>query len=136
MYGPLNDRPGREPASSEQLPPPPAPDTVPGASAIIADGFEPIENLTGAVWIVEIWPSEHKRSVPETRPEWIGEQPEGRMWCIRSPWPGLKASEALSVIWAELPRDGSDEVAAAAEILSYPEDAARRILDDLSAERP
>ena len=65
----------------------------------------PIETLTGTFWIVQHWPEQHRRSVPETRPEWRDGQPDGRLWFVRSPWEGLSASQVLSVVWANLSRE-------------------------------
>jgi hypothetical protein len=91
------------PNHRKRLPPPPGPQAVHGVAAIIAEGFEPIESLTGILWIVEVWPAADKRSVPETRSGWLGEQPDSELWLIRSPWPDISTSDALSLVWANLP---------------------------------
>jgi hypothetical protein len=103
-----NDARQSDPASREiaaQEKPPAAPETVAGAHELIAAGFEPIETLTGACWVVDHWPEEHRRFVPESRPEWLDSRPDGRLWFVRSPWDGLSAGQVLSVVWANLPRD-------------------------------
>jgi hypothetical protein len=82
---------------------------VAGAAEIMAAGFAPLETLTGVFWVVNHWPEQHRRSVPETRPEWIDGQPDGRLWFVRSPWDGLSASQVLSVIWAHLPREDESQ---------------------------
>jgi hypothetical protein len=107
-YRGLNDARQREPAARDigvQEAPPAGPETVDGAAEILAAGFVPIETLTGAFWIVRHWPKQHRRSVPETRPEWLHGQADGRLRFVRSPWDGLSASQVLSVIWAHLPRE-------------------------------
>ena len=78
----------------------PGPDTVPGVTELRAAGFEPIEDHTGALWLGRQWPEEHSRWVTETRAAWL-EFPnaDGRLWLVRSPWPGLDVSDTLSVLW-------------------------------------
>ncbi|MBO0884117.1 MAG: hypothetical protein J2P17_28055, partial [Mycobacterium sp.] len=116
----------------------PGPESVPGATAIMAEGFVPLENLTGVFWVVEVWPEAHVRSVPETRTEWTGIQPDGRVWFVRSPWAELAPSEALSVVWAVLRRNTDpremDESAwpqIAADVLTWPVERAREVLAEL-----
>jgi len=103
----------------------------------MADGFTPIENLTGVFWIAEVWPEEHRRSVPETRTEWAGLQPGERVWFLRSPWAGLSVGEALSVVWTVLRRntdvrevDDSAWPAMAARVLAWPAERARQVLGE------
>lgn len=111
-YRGLNDARQHEPAARDigvQKAPPAGPETVDGATEIMAAGFAPIETLTGAFWVVNQWPEQHRRSVPETRPEWIDGQSDGRLWFVRSPWDGLSASQVLSVIWAHLPREDESQ---------------------------
>lgn len=107
-YRGLNDARQGDPAARDihvQEEPPAGPETVDGAAKILAAGFVPIETLTGAFWILKQWPEQHRRSVPETRLQWLDGQPDGRLWFVRSPWNGLSASQVLSVVWANLPRE-------------------------------
>lgn len=107
-YRGLNDASQKEPAAQDmgvQDEPPAGPETVEGAAEILAAGFVSIETLTGSFWVVPQWPEQHRRSVPETRPEWLNGQPEGRLWFVRSPWEELSASQVLTVVWANLPRE-------------------------------
>jgi hypothetical protein len=85
---------------------PPGWDTVPGASEFVVQGFEPIEAYTGACWVAQLWPDEHRRSVAETRPDWL-EDPhsDGRLWLVRSPWPTLTLPDSLNVLWTWVERD-------------------------------
>jgi hypothetical protein len=116
------------------LPPPPGPETVPGATSVIAEGFEPLESLTGAAWVINVWPAGDKRSVPETRPEWLDDDSDGRLWLVRSPWAGISALDALSLVWANLPRDPSEPEwpAIARQVLSWDQDRARNALAEMS----
>jgi hypothetical protein len=55
----------------------------------LAAGFTPIEQITGALHLVDGWPAQHKRSVPARDPEDADYLPDGRHWFIRSPWPSV-----------------------------------------------
>ena len=69
-YQPLSEYASPEPPplpSTEPRPEPMPASSVVGAPALIAAGFEPLEMLTGIVEIVEDWPNEHRRALPETR---------------------------------------------------------------------
>ena len=108
----------------------PGPDTVGGVSTLRAEGFEPIEEYTGAVDVAELWPTEHRRSVAETR-EWRLEHAEcgGRLWLVRTPWPSLGVQDALNVVWSWVERDRAPMNAAlwrerVAETLSWDEPTA------------
>lgn len=109
------------------------PDVVPGVPAIRELGFEPVEEYTGALWVADVWPDEHRRSVPETRDFWLTSMPEtgGRVWLVRSPWPSLALREVFNAMWRWAERRGDGEYDAdlarsrAAEFLSWPEDRAR-----------
>lgn len=84
----------------------PAADDVAGVVDLRRQGFEPIEEYTGAVEVARLWPEAHRRSVAETRPEWLdGGHPDGRLWLVRSPWPSLSLSECLNVLWSWVERD-------------------------------
>jgi hypothetical protein len=114
----------------------PGADTVAGVAAIRAEGFTPIEELTGRTEIATVWPKPHRRSVVETRPWWIEDQPDGRLWLVRSPWPSLAVDEALSCVWsyterdqhAYLRADEESQLAAMGEVLTWPEARAREQL--------
>jgi len=96
------------------------PEAVPGVTELIDEGFEPIEHLTGAMWVVTVWPEEHRRSVPETRPGHEELQLQGLLWLVRSPWPGLSAADALSVVWANLSHNEAQWAGEARLILRWP----------------
>jgi hypothetical protein len=79
---------------------------------LATQGFEPIEAYTGAIWVAQLWPDEHRRSVAETRPVSVDESHrDGRLWLVRSPWPGLSVEDSLNVLWTWVERDhaGLDE---------------------------
>jgi putative hydrolase of the HAD superfamily len=82
------------------------PDTVGGVAGLRAQGFEPIEEYTGAVWVAQLWPEEHRRLVAETRRVWLNDvDSDGRLWLVRSPWPSLGLGESLNVVWSWVERD-------------------------------
>jgi hypothetical protein len=71
-----------------------------GYQELVAQGFLPIAELTGATHVVQAWPDAHRRSVPETRAGRAGD--DGMCWFVRSPWPAIGVREVLSVLWAWL----------------------------------
>jgi hypothetical protein len=113
------------------------PDVVPGVLAIRGLGFEPVEEYTGAVWVADVWPEAHRRSVAETRDFWLTSMPEtaGRVWLVRSPWPSLTLREAFNAMWRwverpEVEYDPDNVRARAAEFLSLSEAEASLWRDD------
>jgi len=81
-------------------------DTVRGVAELRMQGFEPIEAYTGYFWVAHLWPDHHRRSVTETRPAWLDDpHSDGRLWLVRSPWPGLTVEESLNVLWTWVERD-------------------------------
>jgi len=71
-------------------------------------GFEPIETYTGFFWVAHLWPDQHRRSVIETRPAWLDDpHHDGRLWLVRSPWPGFIIEDSLNVLWTWVERDHS-----------------------------
>jgi hypothetical protein len=84
----------------------PGHETVAGVADLRAQGFEPIEEYTGAVGIGQLWPQHHRRSVAETRSCWLGAPGgDGRLWMVRSPWPSLSLRDSLDVVWTWVERD-------------------------------
>ncbi|HZC51416.1 MAG TPA: hypothetical protein VE441_02820 [Mycobacterium sp.] len=71
----------------------------PGVARLVAEGFTPLEDLTGDLWIAAHWPQLHRRSVPETRDGWDDLWDDGRCWLVRSPWPSVPVSEAIRLLW-------------------------------------
>lgn len=81
-------------------------ESVPGVAELCAQGFEPIETYTGAVWVGPLWPKEHSRSVAETRSVWLDDpHTDGRLWLVRSPWPTLTLEDSLNLLWTWVERD-------------------------------
>lgn len=97
------------------------PEVVPGAVELMRAGFEPTESLTGAAWISQVWPEEHRAKLQETRTARIIDPADEDVWFIRSPWPGISTDEALTIVWANLPRGEEDSWHALARaILAWP----------------
>jgi hypothetical protein len=86
----------------------PGTDTVAGVVDLRREGFEPIEEYTGAVEVARLWPEGHRRAVAETRAEWLEDATsDGRLWLVRSPWPSLNLRDCLNVLWTWAERDGA-----------------------------
>jgi hypothetical protein len=84
----------------------PGPDIVTGVAELRAQGFQPIEEYTGAFWVGQLWPEDHRRSVAETRSVWLDDpNSDGRLWLARSPWPTLRLEDSLNVLWTWVERD-------------------------------
>ena len=112
-------------------------DVVPGVLAIRRLGFEPVEEYTGALWVADVWPAEHRRSVTETRDFLLTSLPEtaGRVWLLRSPWPSLTLREVFNAMWRWVERpdveyDPETVRRRASEFLMLPEADARRWLSE------
>ena len=106
---------------------------VPGVAALRKLGFEPVEEYTGALLVAEMWPDEHRRSVPETREAWLEDEPElgGRLWLLRSPWVGWTLRETFNAIWRWLERpngeyDADYLLTGVADFLRWNESEARK----------
>lgn len=108
-------------------------DDVPGVLEARAEGFEPLTEHTGLLFVGEVWPDAHRRCVPETRASMRELEPElrGRLWLVRSPWQGWTLPETLNAMWRWLesggaPRGGDllDDMNGAADFLRWDESAA------------
>ena len=106
---------------------------MPGVSELRALGFQPVEEYTGAHLVAEMWPDEHRRFVPETREFWLEHEPElgGRLWLLRSPWPGWTLRETFDAMWRWLERpDGAYDadyvLAGVADFLRWDESEASK----------
>ena len=71
----------------------------PGVAQLVAEGFTPLEDLTGNLEIAAAWPTLHRRSVPETRDGWDDVWDDGRCSLVRSPWPSVPLSEVIRLLW-------------------------------------
>lgn len=121
--------------------PSPGPDTVPGVAALRAEGFQPVEQHTGAVWLAGVWPHQHRRSVPETRPAWLDDDEcDGRLWLVRSPWPAFTVEDVIRILWPWVERDRARDEAVfrsrAAEVLGWDEARALEWRDEVDRRRP
>ncbi|AKU15579.1 hypothetical protein VV02_06425 [Luteipulveratus mongoliensis] len=67
-----------------------------GVKELRAQGFVPLQELTGLDEVWRVWPELHRRSVPETRPEW---SPATECWLVRSPSTDLEPEHYLGAIW-------------------------------------
>lgn len=71
----------------------------PGVAELVADGFVPLEDLTGNLEIAAEWPELYRRSVPETRPGWDEVWQDGQCWLVRSPWPSMPVTDVVTLLW-------------------------------------
>jgi hypothetical protein len=71
----------------------------PGVADAVRDGFVPIDDLLGEDWVIALWPLEHRRALPETRPGWVESSDDGMVWLVRSPWPEVPVEEAVRLMW-------------------------------------
>src|SRR4051812_36860366 len=56
-------------------------DTVDGVADLRAQGYEPIEEHTGAIEVAELWPDDYRCWVSETREAWLHDTNyDGRLW--------------------------------------------------------
>lgn len=83
----------------------------PGVAELVADGFTPLEDLTGDLEIAAQWPESDRRAVPETRAGWDALWHDGRCWLVRSPWTSIAVTDVIALLWQwiadhERPRAG------------------------------
>ena len=109
------------------------PGVVPGVAELRQLGFEPVEEYTGALLVAEMWPDEHRRFVPETRRLRLKDEPQlgGRLWLLRSPWPGWTLRETFAAMWRWLERpeveyDADYMLAGVADFLRWDQSEARK----------
>jgi hypothetical protein len=115
----------------------PGPETVPGVRELVADGWIPLESMTGMLRVGEVWPVAHARSVPETRADWRDDDSlgpsQGLVWLVRSPWPSIAVADALNLVWSYVERDreaspSEDRILEdARHVLHLPEDEVRSL---------
>ncbi len=110
---------------------PQGPDAVPGVADLRRLGFEPVEEYTGAHQVAQVWPEEHRRSVPETRDAWSAPAAGATLWLLRPPWPGWTLREAFNALWRWLERPGVEYdddrwLMNAADFLRWSEPEARK----------
>jgi hypothetical protein len=105
-------------------------------------GFEPWDQLTGAEWMFDLWPEQHRRTVAETRRPQLDDDSGAQIQLLASPWPSLTLRDALNMLfrWAEL--DWDPEVTAdpypsrVAEALTWTDQQAKTFLDEHTDEPP
>jgi hypothetical protein len=78
----------------------PVADWPPGVAELVAEGFTPLEDVTGDLDIAGVWPEQHRRSVAETRAGWEDIGHGGRCWLVRSPWSAVPLSDVIRLLWS------------------------------------
>jgi len=110
-----------------------------GYAALVAEGFTPLENITGALHLARAWPAEHRRALAATDPDDASWLPDGQHWFVRSPWPSIPLQSLFGLVLrtldATLDRQGQrfDEeqaVAAVRDLLSGSEQDIATLLAD------
>jgi hypothetical protein len=77
-------------------------DTLPpGVAELRAEGFVPVEEITGWDGLAMVWPEQHRRAVPETREH----MEASTCWLVRPPSSGLEAIDYLAAIHRAEERD-------------------------------
>lgn len=71
----------------------------PGVVEATRAGFTPLSDLAGDDLVVTVWPDEHRRAVPETRPDKREFSEDGNFWLVRSPWPDIPIQEVIDLMW-------------------------------------
>jgi hypothetical protein len=104
-------------------------------------GFEPLDQFTGAEWVIELWPAQHQTSIPETRWPQIDNDAEARLVLVRSPWQSVSLNDVFRALWSWVQRieDGRRESsmdalgarARVSEVFGWSDAQARQWLDTL-----
>jgi hypothetical protein len=110
----------------------------PGAAELRAAGFMPVEMLTGEFEIAGVWPWQHRRSLPETREDWVEDAVDGRFWLVRSPWPSVDVRDVVRLLWPWVEaregrnpyRDQQQHLELVRQFLSLDEDSVRKMLSE------
>jgi hypothetical protein len=115
----------------------PGASSVPGVDELRAEGFTPIEELTGFAEVALVWREDHRRSVPERREWWLEEPLGGRLWLVRPPWPHWTVDEVFEFLWSVVDdmRDHDQRLQAASDALRWPEVRAKAQLVKARARR-
>jgi hypothetical protein len=101
------------------------------------EGYQPLDDLTGADWLFDLWPAGRRLRVPETRSPQVDEDPRAQVRLVASPWPSLTVTQVLLVMWSWVDRDFdrtfTQELmeSRAAEVLAWTDDVAAARLRDL-----
>ncbi len=111
----------------------------PGYADLVADGYVPIDEVTGAVHLAQAWPPALRRGVPETRDGRRALSDDGLCWFVRSPWPSISVQDVLDLHFARPPADPGgqrdvderDEIAQLRDLLARDEGSIWRLLTDL-----
>jgi hypothetical protein len=141
----------------------PRPEEVPEVAALVEQGWYALDDAPYVVGLPAVWPREHRCWVADRLPKvglgngtvepWTAEtyadmaadyaafvaacglppRPEGRLWLVRSPWPGLSVPEVLDALHARLAERGLPQVCehlteVAREVLGWPVERVRSYL--------
>jgi hypothetical protein len=105
-------------------------------------GFEPWDQFTGAEWMFDLWPQQHRMIIAETRRPQLDDDPNAQIQLLGSPWPSLTLQDALNVLfrWAELDWDHRTTAdpypSRVPEALSWTDQEAKAFLDEHTDEPP
>ncbi|HEX8001492.1 MAG TPA: hypothetical protein VF519_02225 [Mycobacteriales bacterium] len=138
---------------------------LPEVKALAAGGWYPLGDAPWAAPLPAVWPREHRCWVADRLPRFVVgggppkpwdetdaadmaamhdmvvEQaglppgPRGRLWLLRSPWPGLTMLQVLKALEVVTDREGRDRFGAgraesAREILGWTEEQVREVLPE------
>jgi hypothetical protein len=74
----------------------------PGSRALVDEGFTPLEEITGALFLAAAWPSEYRRALPPRNSDDASQLPDGKHWFVRSPWPSIPLDDLFDVVMQTL----------------------------------
>lgn len=92
------------------------------------EGYHPLNDLTGAEWLFDLWPVDRRMTVPETRHPQVDDDPEAVIRLISSPWPSISVTRVVPEMWRWVERDWDHDTTwdlmpgRAAELLGWPEE--------------
>jgi hypothetical protein len=70
----------------------------PGYKDLVNEGFTPLENLTGALFLAHAWPERDRRALPPINPGDAHGLLDGRHWFVRSPWASIALSDVFGLV--------------------------------------
>ena len=69
---------------------------------LVSEGFSPLENITGAVFLGDAWPESDRRELPSVSAEGVLGMPADRHWFVRSPWPSVPLNDVFGLVISTL----------------------------------
>lgn len=73
-----------------------------GYRDLIDEGFTPLENITGALFLAHAWPEIHRRALAPINPEATEYLPDGTHWFVQSPWPSIALRDVFDLVMSTL----------------------------------